>query len=115
MCSGDEQGSGTVLALGVIGALAVLGMLLLLVFQVIAGGHIAQDSADLAALSGATQLEMTGDEARACADASRMVEENGARTQSCAVEGERVRVTTRVTVPLIHTFVAHALAGVAPE
>lgn len=107
-----ERGSGTVLALGAVGALATVLAAALLLCGVVAARHRAESAADLAALAGAVALQRGGD---ACAEAARVGAANDA-TIRCVVDGADVVVEAGAPVPaaaraLADRAVARARAG----
>jgi len=109
-----EQGSGTVLVLGIIGALLALavGATALIQAQVAAGR--ARLAADLAALGGATALNSVTAPGDPCAVAGGVAEANGAALGSCTVVGEDVVVEVGVRVRILgvaRTATARARAG----
>ena len=102
---GEERGSGTVMAIGVV----LLGLSLLLgVAQVgvaAAGSAAAHRAADLAAIAGATSVLTGGD---GCGAAGEYATKNGARLRSCSVNGWMV--TVRVSKPLNFGLVGEAVS-----
>ncbi|THV41576.1 Rv3654c family TadE-like protein [Glycomyces buryatensis] len=88
-----EEGSATVLAVGVVAALVVSTVAFAAVGQATAARHRAQGAADAAALAGAAKV-LFGDE-EACAAAAAMVAANSAELESCEVND--LEVTIRVT------------------
>ena len=70
-------------------------------------------AADLAALAGAAAVQHGGDP---CSAARATAAVNGARLERCRVEGQEVRVTTRVPSPplLARVLVLRAVARAGP-
>lgn len=92
----DERGTATAWALPLIGALALLTVLLAGAGAALVTLRRAQAAADLAALAGATAH--AGGRA-ACVEVARVAGRNGARVDSCAVlPGGDVRVVVRAPV-----------------
>lgn len=108
-----ERGSGTVLALGVIAALALLTAGALLVLTAMQARAVAQNAADLGALAAARALQ--GSTAVPCAAAAGVVAANGAALGSCQVQGEEVVVQARAVARGIGAgLVATAAARAGP-
>lgn len=82
----DERGSGTVLMLGVMMVVMLLGSGLLVVGGYAITSHRAEAAADLAALAGA-QAHAAG--ADACAAAKASAQRNQASVDDCAVAGDQ--------------------------
>lgn len=118
---GRERGSGTVLAVGLVGVLATLLVAGLLVAAVAVTGQRARTAADLAALAVAGRTLEGLDPARACAAGGRLVAAHGAVMASCTVdvtrEGlPRVEVEVSRDVPgTSWTATARAAAGGVPD
>lgn len=109
-----ERGSGTVLVLGVIGALLALAVGVAALIQAQAAAGRARLAADLAALGGATALNSITAPADPCAVAGGVARANGAVLGSCAVTGEDVVVEVGVRVQVLgvdRTATAAARAG----
>lgn len=114
----DETGSGTVLAVGLIGVLLALSLALTGVVQAQSGTSRARAGADLAALAGATALTSVHAPGDPCAMAQRVAGANRATVTSCRVEGEDVIVDAAVEVSVLGarcTATASARAGPVPE
>ncbi|TFC50837.1 hypothetical protein E3T26_08220 [Cryobacterium sp. TMT1-21] len=81
-----ERGSGTVLAVGVIGAVLLVTAVVVPLFAVLAVGRAVQGSADAAALAAADTASgaVAGVPCEAAAEAARL---NGASVTACSVEG----------------------------
>jgi len=82
-----ERGSATVLAAGVLGALATLFLAAALVGAVAVARNQAQTAADLAAVAGAQELMAGRSEAEVCSRAARFVVANDARMHRCQIAG----------------------------
>lgn len=93
-----ERGAATVLAVGLLGVLVLLGCALAVVAALLAAHRTAQAAADLAALAGAA-ASAPGGAGDPCAAAARTAAANGARLEACATEGRDVRVTVAVAGP----------------
>ena len=89
----SQRGSATVLALTVIGALSLAGLLLASVAGVLVAQRRVEAAADLAALAGASALQRGGD---GCAAASEVARRNGAENVACRAVGTELRVTVGV-------------------
>lgn len=92
----NERGSGTVLALGIIGVLVVITVAISGLIQAQVASGRARSAADLSALAGATALSSVLAPADPCATAGRVAQANGAVLESCVVDGEDVVVTVSV-------------------
>jgi secretion/DNA translocation related TadE-like protein len=110
----SERGSASVLALPLLGALAVTTVLLGLVAGAVVAQRQAAAAADLAALAGAAALQAGGD---GCAEAAAVTVRNGAEVVSCLVAGAELRVTVRAETAALFgrslTVSARARAGPA--
>lgn len=108
--SGDDTGSGTVLTLGVVGAVLTALVTALSVTGALRAAHQARGAADLAALAAAHDSSVrAAAPAQACATARDIAERNGARVVGCDVTaGSVVTIETAVAVPL-------RLGGLVPE
>ncbi|HEY7717641.1 MAG TPA: Rv3654c family TadE-like protein [Pedococcus sp.] len=93
-----ERGSGTVMATGVCGVVAMLLAGALTVGAAVRAGHRAQGAADLAALAAAATL-VDGGHASACVRAAEVAARNGADLRACDV-GPRSTVAVTVDVAL---------------
>lgn len=80
-----ERGSGTVMAVGVVGVLSVLLVAGVLIAAAVVAGQHARTGADLAALAAAGELMVGADAASACNSAGRVAESNGATLVRCTV------------------------------
>jgi secretion/DNA translocation related TadE-like protein len=95
-----EDGSASVLAIVMVGALTAAAMLVGAVGGVVADQRRVESSADLAALAAAGALQAGEDPCAAAATATRR---NGGRLTGCVVNGEEVSVrVTRSQVVLAH-------------
>ena len=109
----DEAGAGSVLAVGVMGALVALLLATLPVATLLAGHQRAANAADAAALAAADTL--SGRVAGFPCDTARMVaSRNQATLGACTIEGETVVVDAIVETPLGTVTVA-ARAGPPPD
>lgn len=92
-----ERGSASLLMVGVMAVVMVLGGVAVVVAGYLIGVHQARAAADLSALSAAAVFERTED---GCAQARRTAQQNGARVTRCDRVGDEVDfvVTVRVTV-----------------
>lgn len=109
--SGDE-GSGTVLLLGLVCVVVLMAALLGVVASAQAARGRAQAAADLAALAGASRLLPLGG-GDPCGIAAQTVSHNGGRLVGCDDEGSGV-LHVRVVVPTrIGVATAQARAGPA--
>lgn len=88
----SERGSATVLALTVVGALGLAGLLLAFVAGVLVAQRRVEAAADLAAVAGASALQRGGD---GCAEARLVARRNGAEAVTCHALGTELRVTVR--------------------
>lgn len=114
MTDPQDEGSGTVLVLAVVGLVLTLTVAVAALLQAAAARHRAQAAADLAALAAAQDL-MDG-RATPCESAQRVVRENGAELVSCDGTGQEATVVTRVDVDgfLTHLGPATAKAHAGP-
>lgn len=83
--SGADRGSGTVLAVGLVGVLATLLLAGLLVAAVAIAGQRARTAADLAALAAAGRTLEGNGAATACATAGDVASLHGATLVTCTV------------------------------
>lgn len=119
--SGDDTGSGTVLTLGVVGAVVTALVTALSVTGALRAAHQARGAADLAALAAAHDSSVGAAPAQVCATARDIAERNGARVVGCDVTaGSVVTIETAVAVPLrlgglVPEMTGHARAGPAPD
>ncbi|MDO5698126.1 MAG: hypothetical protein Q4G51_09145 [Dermatophilus congolensis] len=94
-----ERGSGTVIAVGVIGLIASLIVVVALVGAAVLAAHRARAAADLAAIGAARTVLLGGDQGRACREAVSLVKANNAAMDSCSVHGSDVTVAASVPLP----------------
>ena len=116
----DQRGSGTMLIIGVMAVLIMIGAAAALVSGYAVAAHGARNAADLAALSGAHAMSAGAD---ACAAAETTARGNHVALAGCSVVGETgdfvVTVTVQVEVgtriPGLPTeLTQRAWAGVVP-
>lgn len=101
---GGDEGSGSVLVVGLTALLLALTVLVLALGAAVAARHRAETAADLAALAGADVVlgRAAGD---ACTRAREVVVANGARFAGCAVQADAT-VLVAAVVPLPGAFAA---------
>lgn len=107
----SDEGSGTVVGVGLVMVAAVLLSAILAVGNVLYCRSVAQTAADHAALAAAAALyESAGDP---CAEGGSTAAANRARMTGCAIDGEDVTVTAAVStrVPFVGDASARARAG----
>ena len=83
---GSDEGSGTIMVVGVLAALAVLACSALAYIAILAAGNRAQNIADLSALAGAdvsATAQWESVEEKACRAANEVAQENGAMLSAC--------------------------------
>lgn len=97
----DDEGSGTVYGLGIIGAILALFVLVTVLIQAQTAGGQARLAADLAALGGATASNSTHTQWDACAVASQVAAANAATLISCELIGEDVLVSAGVEASIL--------------
>lgn len=85
-----------VLALGLVFVLTTAALVAGAVVAVVATHRKAQAAADLAALAGATDLQVGRDP---CAAAARIAVANGAEVRRCSVLGDEVAVSVIIALP----------------
>lgn len=88
-----EEGYATVVAAGIIAAVASLLLAVAAVASLVVAQHEAQVAADLAAVAGAWEVAKGRD---ACTQATEIAALNGAELGSCDVDGRDVEVTARL-------------------
>lgn len=91
-----ERGAATLFAVACLAVLLLLGSALGVVAAMVHAHRLAQTAADLSALGAAGVHQRGG---RACAEAERLAQANGADLASCRTEGTAVEVTVVVTGP----------------
>ena len=114
---GSDEGSGTVMVVGVLAALAVLACSALAYIALLAAGNRAQNIADLSALAGAdisATAQWESVEEKACRAANEVAQENGAMLSSCRCEGVDTIVSLRLKGVWGWVIVRSARAGVDP-
>lgn len=92
----DERGGATVFAVACLAVMVLVGAALGVVAAMVGAHRTAQSAADLAALSGATELGRGRDP---CATAAAVASANGATVTTCTVEGRDVVVDVEVAGP----------------
>lgn len=97
--AGRERGSGTVLAVALIGVLLICALAVAVVGVAVDARGRAQAAADLAALAAASALHEFG-AADPCTVAAQLAHANGADLLSCTVVGPDVEVATTVVAQL---------------
>lgn len=109
--SGADRGSASVLMVGAISAVVVLGSGALVIAGAAEASNRARAAADLGALAGA-QAQLSPLAGSPCGEADRVARINGARTIACTTDGPNV--VLRVAVPTgLGQAVAVARAGPA--
>lgn len=115
---GSDEGSGTVMVVGVLAALAVLACSALAYIAILAAGNRAQNIADLSALAGAdvsATAQWESVEEKACRAANEVAQENGAMLSACHCESVDTIVTVRVSSAWGWNVFRSARAGVDGE
>ena len=115
---GSDEGSGTVMVVGVLAALAVLACSALAYIAILAAGNRAQNIADLSALVGAdvsATAQWESVEEKACRAANEVAQENGAMLSACHCESVDTIVTVRVSSGWGWNVFRSARAGVDGE
>lgn len=115
---GSDEGSGTVMVVGVLAALAVLACSALAYIALLAAGNRAQNIADLSALAGAdvsATAQWESVEEKACRAANEVAQENGAMLSACHCESVDTIVTVRVSSGWGWNVFRSARAGVDGE
>ena len=115
---GSDEGSGTVMVVGVLAAFAVLACSALAYIAILAAGNRAQNIADLSALAGAdvsATAQWESVEEKACRAANEVAQENGAMLSSCHCESVDTIVTVRVSSGWGWNVFRSARAGVDDE
>ena len=109
----EERGAATVVGLVLLGALAVVTLASVVLGRILVDQRRAAAAADLAALAGAAAVQRGGD---GCTAARATAADNGAGLERCRVEGEEVRVTTRLPSPSLlgRVVVLRAVARAGP-
>ena len=115
---GSDEGSGTVMVVGVLAALAVLACSALAYIALLAAGNRAQNIADLSALAGAdvsATAQWESVEEKACRAANEVAQKNGAMLSACHCESVDTIVTVRVSSGWGWNVFRSARAGVDGE
>lgn len=112
MSRSSERGSGTVLAVGLTAALALVGVAVIPLGQVLVARAQAAGAADAAALA-AADVASGRQPGFACELASEVAAANGAEVRSCEVDGLVVTVSVGRGI-LGFTVAARATAGPPP-
>lgn len=109
--SARDEGSASVLVVGVVAAIVTITVGLLAVAAAVLASHRARLAADLAALAGATRLE-SGSPSDACAVAAGVAERNHGRLVTCRPIGPVLDLTVAVPAwPWPAEAVARSRAG----
>lgn len=114
----SDEGSGTIMVVGVLAALAVLACSALAYIALLAAGNRAQNIADLSALAGAdvsATAQWESIEEKACRVANEVAQENGAMLSACHCESVDTIVTVRVSSGWGWNVFRSARAGVDNE
>ena len=114
----SDEGSGTIMVVGVLAALAILACSALTYIALLAAGNRAQNIADLSALAGAdisATAQWESVEEKACRAANEGAQENGAMLSSCHCESVDTIVTVRVSSGWGWNVFRSARAGVDDE
>lgn len=115
---GSDEGSGTIMVVGVLAVLSVLTCSALVYIALLAAGNRAQNIADLSALAGAdvsATAQWESVEEKACRAAHEVAQENGAILSSCHCESVDTIVTVRVSSGWGWNVFRSARAGVDGE
>ena len=113
-----DRGSGTVLVVGVVGALLALVVTALGVVSAVLASHRAQSAADLGALAAAGVLVRGDPPGAASALASSVAGRNGGSVASCRTGADlsvEVVVEVSAALPRVGTATARSRAGPEPE
>lgn len=115
---GSDEGSGTIMVVGVLAVLSVLACSALVYIALLVAGNRAQNIADLSALAGAdvsATAQWESVEEQACRVANEVAQENGAMLSSCHCESVDTVVTVRVSSGWGWNVFRSARAGVDSE
>ena len=115
---GSDEGSGTIMVVGVLAVLSVLACSALVYIALLVAGNRAQNIADLSALAGAdvsATAQWESVEEKACRAANEVAQENGAMLSSCHCESVDTVVTVRVSSGWGWNVFRSARAGVDGE
>lgn len=116
--TGLDEGSGTIMVVGVLAVLSVLACSALVYIALLVAGNRAQNIADLSALAGAdvsATAQWESVEEQACRVANEVAQENGAMLSSCHCESVDTVVTVRVSSGWGWNVFRSARAGVDGE
>ena len=116
--TGLDEGSGTIMVVGVLAVLSVLACSALIYIALLVAGNRAQNIADLSALAGAdvsATAQWESVEEQACRVANEVAQENGAMLSSCHCESVDTVVTVRVSSGWGWNVFRSARAGVDGE
>jgi len=83
-----DRGQGTVVVVGVLGAVVALTFGALDVVRAVTTAHLARSAADLAALAAAGVAVRGGSASAACAEAARLAAANEGALTACSVAGD---------------------------
>lgn len=111
--SSPDRGSGTVLAVGLVGVLSTLLLAGLLVAAVAVEGQRVRTAADLAALAAAGRVLQGGAQGDACAAARAVAEGNGGRLVECALDPGGAGQVSGVPLPAVEVLVARHVPDTA--
>lgn len=109
-----DRGAASVLVIGVVAVLLVLGSGAFTIVGVVAASHRGRLAVDLAAVAAAMDLQLSGDAAAACGRGMGIARANGARMTKCAVDGDGVSISVEVDAPR-WPFPAVARAKAGPD
>ena len=115
---GSDEGSGTIMVVGVLAVLCVLACSALAYIALLVAGNRAQNIADLSALAGAdvsATAQWESVEEKACRAANEVAQENGAMLSACHCESVDTIVTVRVSSGWGWNVFRSARAGVDGE
>lgn len=115
---GSDEGSGTIMVVGVLAVLSVLACSALVYIALLVAGNRTQNIADLSALAGAdvsATAQWESVEEQACRVANEVAQENGAMLSSCHCESVDTVVTVRVSSGWGWNVFRSARAGVDAE
>ena len=115
---GSDEGSGTIMVVGVLAVLCVLACSALAYIALLVAGNRAQNIADLSALAGAdvsATAQWESVEEKACRAANEVAQENGAMLSACHCESVDTIVTVRVSSGRGWNVFRSARAGVDGE
>lgn len=105
-----DRGSGTVLAVGLVGVLSTLLVAGLLVATVAVQGQRVRTAADLAALAAAGRVLEGGAEEEACRSARVVAQRNGAHLAGCALDADGAATAAGLPLPSVEVVVVRGVA-----